>query len=65
MYVYVYIMTYESLILILILKKKKKTKREFGKSTLNYSNEILFLERPNPNDNFVQISKWSASRDII
>ena len=30
-------------------------------SNLNCSNEILFLERPNPNDNFVQISKWSAS----
>ena len=59
MYVCMYIMTYESLIPIPILKKK--TKREFGKSTLNYSNEILFLERPNPNNNFVQISKWSAS----
>ena len=66
MYVCMYIMTYESLILIPILKKKKKKKkREFGQSTLNYSNEILFLERPNPNDNFVQISKWSTSRDII
>ena len=61
MYVCMYIMTYESLILIPILKKKKKSKMEFGQSTLNYSNEILFLERPNPNDNFVQISKWSAS----
>ena len=59
MYVYVYIMTYESLILIPILKKIiiKNKKKEFGQSPLNYNNEILFLERPNPNKNFVQISK--------
>ena len=63
MYVCMYIMTYESLIPIPILKKK--TKREFGQSTLNYSNEIFFLERPNPNDNFVKISQWFVSWDII
>ena len=52
-----YIMTYESLILIPILKKIIIKKKEFGQSLLNYNNEVLFLERPNPNENFVQISK--------